>query len=262
MAAAPLPNFLLPVSCLALAMPRMLGCALVLPALGRQHMAGLERSAFCLALSLPQAQLLWPLLQHQPLTFLQGGALALKEVLLGVLLGCLLAVPFWAMRAAGTLIDNQRGTNAAQQINPSLQADSSILGELCERALLVYLIETGLFLRLFDVMADSYQLWPALTLAPLHAPAAHQAMLAALTRLMADAMLYSAPVLLVTMLAEYVLAIGSSVLQGLDVYQVAMPVKAMLALWMLMMCFPALLPFIATHAGEWWGDAVLQALCP
>jgi type III secretion protein T len=244
---------------LALAMPRALGCALLLPALGRQHMAGMARTALCLAISLPQACLLWHLLDRQTLSLVRGSALALKETLVGAMLGFLLAAPFWALRGAGTLIDNQRGANAAQQVNPSLQADSSILGELCERALIAYLVEIGVFSLLFDVLAGSYQLWPALAALPLFDTAARAAMAAAFANVMSSAVLYAAPVLLLLLLVEYLMAIGSTVVQGLNVYQAAMPVKAMLALSMLLLCFPALIVVVAGNVEHWWALDALKA---
>lgn len=249
------------VNALALAMARALGFTLMLPPFSRQNMAGTLRTALCLAVSLPQAQLLWQALAQQHLSLAQGMALGLKEVLLGAMMGFLLAAPFWAVRGAGTLIDNQRGANAAQQANPSLQADSSILGELCERALLAYLIQLGVFVLVFDVLADSYQLWPVLAPLPHFEAAAREALLGAFGHMLTSAVLYSAPVLLLLLLVEYLLATSSTVLQGMDVYQSAMPVKAMLALLMLLLCMPALLPSVAGDAQQWWHDA-LQVLRP
>ncbi|MBV6322462.1 type III secretion system export apparatus subunit SctT [Duganella violaceipulchra] len=255
-------SLLLMASALALAMPRALGCALVLPALGRQNMAGMQRAALCTAISLPQACLLQSLLERHSLAVSYASALALKEVLIGAMLGFLLATPFWAIRAAGTLIDNQRGANAAQQINPALQSDSSILGEFCERALLVYLIDIGVFKLIFDVLADSYLLWPALAPLPQFDPPARVALMAAFTDMTAGALLYSAPALLLLLLVEFLMAIGSTVVQGMDVYQAAMPVKALLALLMLLLCFPGLTLTVAGAAGQFWGAGLAGMLRP
>lgn len=255
-------SFLYAANALALSMARAMGCAILLPAFGRRHMAGMQRNALCMAISLPQTWLVWNLLEQQRLPLMYSTALAFKEALIGAMLGFLLSIPFWAFRSAGTLIDNQRGANAAQQINPSLEADSSILGELCERALIVFLIEIGVFKLIFDVLADSYVLWPVLAPLPQLNTEVRAAFMVAFSQMMASAMLYSAPVLLLLLAVEYLMAIGSTVVQGLDVYQAAMPVKTMLALLMLVLCFPGLVSEASLSIEYWWTTGVLKIFVP
>jgi type III secretion protein T len=185
-----------------------------------------------------------------------------KETLLGAVIGLLLAAPYWAFRSAFALVDNQRGANAAQVANPSLQADSSMLGELAERALTVLLIQTGVFGTLFDVIAQSYSLWPAL--APMPELVAQEHGAAALTSaflgFIGDGLLYSSPILVVLLLIGFGFAVSSTAAQGIPVYETAMPVKSLAALFCMAIYFTSLLDYAIPGIRRIWSTTLLQSL--
>ncbi len=52
-------------------------------------------------------------------TMMALAGLVLKELMIGTLLGLLLALPFWLYESVGALFDNQRGALMGGQINPS-----------------------------------------------------------------------------------------------------------------------------------------------
>ena len=57
-------------------------------------------------------------------------SLLLKEVFLGMMMGFLLIIPFWALEAAGFFMDNQRGASMASTMNPMSGSDSSPMENL------------------------------------------------------------------------------------------------------------------------------------
>jgi type III secretion protein T len=248
------------VGALSLAAARAIGCMTFLPAFGRRHMSLVHRNAIAMAVSLPQAWWLWQVLPQHPLGFWAYGALALKETALGCLVGFLLAVPYWTVRSACTLIDNQRGANAAQVQNPSLDADASVLGELAERALIVYLCQTGMFVLVFEVLADTYALWPALEAWPrLSAPMWH-GVVQALAVTASDALVYAAPALLLLIAIEGGIAIAGMPVKGLDVSQLAMPLKSLAGLMVLALLY--LMPWeqLRLELEAWWRHGLLRML--
>jgi len=252
-------SFPLALQALGLSMARVVGCGFFIPAFGRRHMTMVHRNAISLAIALPQCRTLWNLLQNLSTTEVPMIALAFKESVIGCILGLMLATPFWAFQSASTLVDNQRGANAAQQTNPSLQADASILGELAERALIAFLFEAGVFGSFLDVLTDSYGLWPVLSPLPDLSPHARAAVLAACSRIFADALIYGGPVILLLLVIEAAVALASVTVQGLDAYQTAIPVKSLAALMMLALCFGAMLVHAGGSIESWWIDGVLSA---
>lgn len=245
---------------LTLAMSRPMGAALFIPFLSRQQVPALARAALCMALALPPAAAMWPAVQAAPPNTASWLALLLKEGVLGALIGMLIAVPFWAIRGMGTLIDNQRGANAAQQVNPALQADATLIGELSERALVALLIDWGVLTSVYGVLFDSYGAWSALDIFPALDAAHGVHVVAALIRCVSDALVLAAPVLLLLLLIELGLAIASTAVQGFDVYGSAMPVKTISSLLILALIAPGLLDHVGTGALSWWRHGIQSLL--
>lgn len=245
---------------LALCMARWVGLGLLLPLMGRRHMGTAQRNAICLAMALPQVPSVFDHLAsgkwHGPWLVWLG----IKEVLIGILLGALLSIPFWVLRGGLTLVDNQRGANAAQMNNPSMEADTSILGELGERMLIVWLVEAGVFAMTFDLMSDSLLMWPVLDLAPLSIIGDGTRLWAAFAGLMSKILLFAAPALFVLLMVEFAMALASSSVKGIDVYQTSMPVKSMAVLMLIATAGYAWFARGVDGLQDWWRYGVLWAL--
>ncbi|SEK51434.1 type III secretion protein T [Roseateles sp. YR242] len=254
-----MPDALLMLQAIILGMGRTLGMVLFLPFLSRQNTSIMIRGAVSLGLSLPVAFGLWPLLVKAPLSMPMVMMLAMKEVMLGALLGMLAALPFWAIRGMGTLIDNQRGANAAQQVNPSLQADATLIGELAERGLVALLVQWGMLQTVFMVLTESLDPWPVLALLPDLSTHRHE-ILSALANLVTQALVLAGPVLLALLLVELGLAIASTAVQGFDVYASGLAVKTLLALFVLLLVSPAVLEHQGETAIRWWREGLPAVL--
>ena len=237
---------------LSLAAARILACAVFIPVLGNRYMSALQRNVICLALSLPQAWFVWWQMNEKSFSGVELAVLGVKEALMGAMLGFLIAMPFMVFQGACTLIDNQRGANAAQNVNPSLQADASILGELAERVLIVYLIGVGVFPLIFDVIAKSYAIWPVLSGFPAWTVGVKEGIFEAFMGMLSTMLVYASPVLLLLLCIEFGMAIASTSVQGLDIYQTAMPIKSICALVVIVFYFPALLNFASSGIEGWW----------
>ncbi len=68
-----------------------------------------------------------------------------KEVLLGLLIGFVAAIPFWAIEASGFLIDNQRGAAMGSLFNPSLGSQTSPTGLLLTQTLITLFFASSAF---------------------------------------------------------------------------------------------------------------------
>ncbi|RZI61112.1 MAG: hypothetical protein EOP37_08950 [Rubrivivax sp.] len=245
---------------MALSMARVGGMIVFLPFLTRQQTTAAVRGALCLALSLPAAFQVWPVFAASPPPPEALLLLTLKEGLIGSVLGMLAAIPFWAVRGMGTLIDNQRGANAAQQANPALQADATLLGELAERALIALLVDLGLLQTTFAALSVSHAQWPMLDLFPALDAAHQRGLLQALAGTLTQALLLAGPPLLLLLMVELGLAIASTAVQGFDVYASAMAVKSVSALLILALIAVPLFDKVVDDSLRWWQEGMLQTL--
>lgn len=86
--------------------------------------------------------------------------LLFKEVVVGAILGFLIAIPFYYAQGAGALIDHQRGSQSLQVMDPSTQMQTSPTGTLYNDMLLVIFFSIGGPLFFFDALFTSYTVVP------------------------------------------------------------------------------------------------------
>ncbi len=131
------------------------------------NLRGRVFAGVAMAFSLPLAIMIYPDIQIKvPSDALKYMALALKEALLGLALGALLAMPFLAVQTVGDLVDQNRGASQSNTTDPINANETSLLGQaLLMLALLMFVSEGGLLLVLKAVYA-SHELWPIVDFRP------------------------------------------------------------------------------------------------
>jgi type III secretion protein T len=168
------------------------------------------------------------LLLHPPQ--LDIAALVLKECVLGLLIGLVVAGPFWAMQSVGALIDNQRGANAGAQMTPFSHADASLIGSALQQALVVVLAASGVLVLLYQLLLLSYQVWPVLQIAPDLAPYGFDLATQRFDEWLSRTLLFAAPVLAVILLVDFAFAIITLFAPQLQTYFAAIPIKSLAAI--------------------------------
>lgn len=174
----------------------------------------------------------------QALGRLDGITLALllgKEAALGVALGLAGSMAFWAIHAAGAMIENQAGLSMAATIDPLAGEEDSMLGGLLVQVLSVLFLAAGGLLSLLGVLFESFRVWPLLSLGPALDPGlwltAAQQTLRALGEL---ALRVAAPFVLLMLMVEVGLGLLGRYAPQLQVTFLALPIKVALLLLLLM----------------------------
>lgn len=215
-----------------------LAAARVLPIFAIAPFAGgrLVPAPIRIAVSLAFVALLWPALHAAtPDVARLGGAafagLILKELVIGAVLGFLVALPFWAAEAAGRLADTARGANLSEVLVPQTGTTTSPLGDLSlQLAIVVFFAVDGhlLFLR---SLATSYEGLPLVGFPTSPTPAAVTDLAVdATSRMILAALGMAAPVLAALFLADVALGLLNRVSPSIGVYFVGMPAKAVLGI--------------------------------
>ncbi len=78
------------------------------------------------------------------------------EAIIGLLIGFVAAVPFWAIHVAGSLIDTLRGASIGAVYNPSLGEQTSELGTALSNMLLLVFLGCGGLHAMLDALYSSY----------------------------------------------------------------------------------------------------------
>ncbi|MNJ17677.1 flagellar biosynthesis protein FliR [compost metagenome] len=237
-----------------LILPRLLSCFVMLPLLGKQNLGGgLIRNGVACSLAL----FVYPAVADTLPATLSGLDLALligKEVLLGLLIGFIASVPFWAIEATGFIIDNQRGATMASTLNPMLGSQTSPTGLLLTQTLVTLFFSGGAFLTFLGALFQSYASWPIGTFYPQIGGQWVDFFYGQFSHLLRLCVLLAAPLVIAMFLAEFGLALISRFAPSLNVFILAMPIKSLVASLLLVLYVNILMSLAY--------DSVLEAINP
>jgi type III secretion protein T len=234
---------------LVIAMARIYPCAILVAAFCFQHIRGMPRHAIVMVLALLPAPGIHALLAGQDYSMLMLGGLVLKEVILGLVLGVLLSMPFWMFESVGALLDNQRGALAGGQLNPSLGPDATPCGHMFKQlAIFLLMVSVGLG-ALTQVIWDSYRIWPPTVWFPLPSANGMGVFVDLLGDTFMHMMLYAAPFIAVLLLLEFGIALLGVYSQQLQVSTLAPPLKCLAGLGILLLYFALLQDLIVGRMG-------------
>ena len=102
----------------AFALARMLAMMAVFPVFDRLGVTGFVRNSIAVVISIPLIPMIAAHLEGEQLSLGLITALILKEVIVGLVVGLVLAVPLYAAEAAGDILDLQRGSSSATLSDP------------------------------------------------------------------------------------------------------------------------------------------------
>ncbi|MPR01479.1 EscT/YscT/HrcT family type III secretion system export apparatus protein [Pseudomonas sp. MAFF 212408] len=225
---------------LLIAMARIYPCAILVPAFCFQHLRGMLRHVIVMVMALIPAPGIHAVLVAHDYSALMITGLMFKEAALGLLLGVLLAMPFWMFESVGALLDNQRGALAGGQLNPSLGPDATPIGHLFKQ-LVIYLLIAFLGLSvLTQVIWDSYVIWPATAWIPLPAINGFSIFVGIIGDTFSHMMLYAAPFIAVLLFLEFGVALLGVYSQQLQVSTLAPPLKSLAGIGILLLYFALL----------------------
>jgi type III secretion protein T len=197
---------------LGIAALRTLGVALVFPVFTKAELGSIVRSGFALALGLPvmwhATESIGALGPHQSAQLV---LIAMKELMVGALIGFMFGVPFWAIQAVGELIDEQRGVTNEEATDPATRSQASSLSLfLGISAIAVFVAADGLRV-LAGTVYDSYAIWPVTSFTPRLTLDSALSMAKTLDHILGYALLVGGPVVALFLLLDLsVMLIGRS----------------------------------------------------
>ena len=228
---------------LAYTQPRILAMFALLPIFNKQIVPGLLRFSIAAAIGALAAPMLMPAVSASDFSGAQILLIIAKEAFIGLVMGYLIAIPFWGFEAVGFFIDNQRGASIAATLNPLTGNDSSPMGLLFNQAFIVFFFISGGFVLMLGLLYDSFRLWDVFTWYPQLRPETMPLMLEQLNRLVKIAVLLGSPAIVAMFLAEVGLALVSRFVPQLQVFFLAMPIKSALALLVLVLYMSTLFEY-------------------
>ena len=222
----------------ALSAVRLAGCLAICPAMSDSMITGTARRVAILgfaALALPHVLAGMP--PGEP-SLLALGPVAVKEAIIGFLLGFFSAVPFWIAENIGNFIDNQRGATMGEVYSPLSGTQDSTTGIFFTQLVSSLFFASGAVFLVLGAVYSSFLVWPVFGSAPALAPDAATQMLGTLDGMLRTTVVVAAPVIILMFLATVGLGFVNRTAPQLNVFFLSMPVKSALGVAMLIIYLP------------------------
>jgi type III secretion protein T len=235
---------------MSLVLPRIAAAFLLLPFFTPETIPSLLRNIFFVAVALAVMPLVLASPPPSTLSGIELAPIVLKEVFIGVALGFSFGVVFWALEGAGQVIDTKIGTAMAQLVDPMSGSSTTLIGAYLGR-LGGYLFAALGGLHLFvDLVLSSFRVWPLMAPMPNLQEAGAMFFVGRFDELMRLILLLSAPVLCVLTLLEIGLGFVNRFAPQLNVFVLAMSLKAWVAILILLVTIGSVVSFII----DWLGN--------
>ena len=222
-----------------------IGCAFAIcPALGEGMIMGTARRAAVLgfaALAVPMVLNGMP--PGEPDVLLLG-LIALRESLIGFLIGFFAAVPFWVAENVGNFIDNQRGATMGEVYSPLSGAQVSTTGIFFTQIVSTIFFVSGAVLLLLAALYGSYEVWPMFGGWVSFAADAPLQILHATDGMLRTTVVISAPPIILMFLVNIGLGFVNRTAPQLNVFFLSMPVKSAIGVAMLVIYLPYIMDML------------------
>ncbi len=229
---------------LTVTLPRFLIIFMVLPFFRRQLISTTARNGVAIILSV----IILPVVSKQLSVVEVNGLLFIlvivKEAVLGLLIGYVAAIIFWAVASMGEIIDLQRGALTAQLFSPVIGGQTSLLGSFFAQVIAVLFFSVGGFLALLTVIYQTYVIWPVTSYYPQLNIETATILLQHFDNILALALLMAAPFVLIMFLTELSMGLMGRFVPTVNVFLLAIPIKSTVVLFVLALYLGTILVFI------------------
>ncbi|MCE8020370.1 type III secretion system export apparatus subunit SctT [Halomonas sp. MCCC 1A11036] len=231
-------------------MARALGVIVVSPVFNRLGLTGLLRSAVAVTIALPMMPFIFSTLPAlEAMSTFGLAALLVKELLIGMVIGVVFGIPFWAAEVAGELVDLQRASTMGQLLDPMASTESGVTSTLLVVTLVALFFVSGGFMVMLEGFYASYGLWPVESFVPVLETRAALLMLDMLDQVMRVGVLMIAPLVVAMLLADLMLAYLARMAPSLHVFSLSLPIKNLLFTFMMLLYIVFLIPLLVEELG-------------
>jgi flagellar biosynthesis protein FliR len=236
---------------------RMAAMVGALPIFNSSQAAIRLRLGLAVAISLLLFPVLDLSLSEQQKTPLGLGLIIIQEAVLGLLLGLMVQLIFFALQFGATIVGYQMGLSAAEIMDPQHQQQVPLLSQFLNIIAILFFLALNVHHSLFRVIVDSYTILP-----PGHLEISGDAIPFVLNKtgeMFVLGLRLVTPVLVVLMLSMFILGIMSRVFSQLQVFMLSFPINISLALIIIGMSMGMMLFMLE---GEFYGlqESLLHVL--
>ena len=227
-----------------LAMVRIGGAFAICPALTDSMIPGVARRATVLGMAIFIVPVVMQGMPPGEPNYWMFSLVALKEAILGFMIGFFAAVPFWIAENVGNFIDNQRGATMGEVYSPLSGAQVSTTGIFFTQVVSTIFFVGGAIFVLLGALYQSYGVWPVFAEGLRFDGATPQAILGSVDSMLRTTVVISAPIVIIMFLATVGLGLVNRTAPQLNVFFLSMPIKSGLGIALLIVYLPFILDML------------------
>lgn len=217
---------------------RITAAFIVAPFFSSQLVTGLARNIVIINLTLILIPMVMASMPADPFATGDFVIILLKEAFIGFVMGVIIGVVFFIADCAGAFIDTQRGSNMGQVFDPVAGDQSTSLGSLFTKVVLLLFFVGGGFLAFLGVLYNSYKIWPIFSFFPnIGKPVFPVFVLEIADEIMLKTVLVAAPIAIIMFLVEFGLGMMNRFAPQLNVFSLSMPIKSGVAMFIIILYF-------------------------
>lgn len=220
---------------LGLTLPRIIGAFIMLPLITQSNMPAMVRNSFLVSLAIVALPVAIAAAPSATMTTLQWPMMVLKELFIGLAIGYLFGLVFWAFSAAGTVIDNQVGMGMAQAFDPIQGHQVTLHGQFLSEFAAWLFMASGAFMIFLGLLMDSYAIWPATSFFPTLDRTGINLFVSHFGWFMSTLVVLAAPVMVILLIIDLSFGLMNRFAPQLNVFALTLPIKAWLATAILML---------------------------
>ncbi|WP_242111936.1 type III secretion system export apparatus subunit SctT [Luteimonas aquatica] len=242
-----------PMTALGLTLPRVIGAFLMLPLITSENMPALVRNSFLVSLAIVALPVALAGLPAGGMPITDMAPIILKELFLGIALGFCFGIVFWAIGAAGNILDTQIGMSMASIMDPIQGHQSSLHGQFLSQLAGWLFMASGAFLIFLDLLMSSYAVWPVTSFWPHLQPGGMAVFVGQFGYMMTAALLLAAPAMVILLIIDVSFGLVNRYAPSLNVFALTLPIKAWLATAILLLLLGTLVEFLIKRLGDQHG---------
>ncbi|MEM7620382.1 MAG: flagellar biosynthetic protein FliR [Pseudomonadota bacterium] len=153
----------------------------------------------------------------------------IKELIIGLIIGTLLSIPFWIVQFSGGLIDAYRGESNAGAQDPVGGELPTVAHVQVVVAFLIFFAGGGAWF-LMEMLYRSFEVWPMTSSLPALSGDATKAILGLFDYITITALVIAAPILFVLMTIDFVLVFTAKIAKGFSPMDISFTIKNLMTL--------------------------------
>ncbi len=220
-----------PIWPLFLIFARILGAMMICPLFSKNYLSAFLRAALALVF----ACMFYPAYAHLETGngYLSHAMLLFSNLAYGALIGYLLSLPIWLIESCGRITDTQRGEQMGAVINQITGTPSSSIGKLVVQAFIAYLVINNGLLFFIDTVGGSFIIVPINNLLPVLDAMHINKYIEIFSSYLYWVAALTLPLIVVMLFIDLILGLISSFIPQLNVTIISMPIKSVVALFIL-----------------------------